>query len=342
MSLLNRIPPIVQQQLLDANSLVPVETCSGGLSGAGVVRCVDSKGQQYCLRQWASEHPTRERLRLIHFGMQVVAAQYDFVPRLIPLETGATAFYVGERAWELTTWLDGHADYLENPTPARLEAAVTAVAKVHNCWADASETPLLPRVGPSPAMLQRQQRLQWWLLNSELRQRVATSLQELTDDKRAWFSKLALQSIDMLAAIGHDVLRAVTALVADPVVQHFVMRDLWSEHVLFDGDTVTGLIDFGAARIDESAADVARLLGSLEPTSSEARERATKRYFDAIGHTMGRDAEERFLERVQTLDRANCLLSALQWLEWTVLQPRSFHASDAFIANRWETFLDRL
>src|SRR5262249_47353632 len=41
------------------------------------------------------------------------------------------------------------------------------------------------------------------------------------------------------------------------------IRDIWHDHVLFEGERVSGLIDFGAMAIDCVAADIARLLGSL-------------------------------------------------------------------------------
>lgn len=45
------------------------------------------------------------------------------------------------------------------------------------------------------------------------------------------------------------------------------IRDIWHDHVLFDGDRVTGLIDFGAMQIDTPATDIARLVGSLQSYS---------------------------------------------------------------------------
>ena len=37
------------------------------------------------------------------------------------------------------------------------------------------------------------------------------------------------------------------------------------DHVLFDGDRVTGIIDFAAAKVDHVAADLARLFGESDP-----------------------------------------------------------------------------
>ena len=45
--------------------------------------------------------------------------------------------------------------------------------------------------------------------------------------------------------------------------------DVWHDHVLFDGDRVTGLVDYGAVKIDHPAVDVARLLGSLVGDDAE-------------------------------------------------------------------------
>ncbi|GAB5405269.1 MAG: hypothetical protein Aurels2KO_35000 [Aureliella sp.] len=248
----------------------------------------------------------------------------------------------GEYRWELASWMPGKADYLQNPSPERLKAAAEAIAKVHECWFAAQQPVLAARVGPSKAMQERQQRLHWWRSCADWQHRIAEGLRRLPASKREIFSILAVRSMEILAATGSELSRGVDTLVAKPVVQHFVMRDLWSDHVLFEGDTVSGLIDFGAARIDEPAVDLARLLGSLEPESEEARMQAVEWYCSARQPSWQQSQRESFGERVQVLDRVGCMLSALQWLQWIVLQPREFRASDDFIATRWRAFLDRL
>ncbi len=48
------------------------------------------------------------------------------------------------------------------------------------------------------------------------------------------------------------------------------IRDVWHDHVLFVGDDVSGLVDFGAMQPDSVAADIARLLGSLAGDDRQA------------------------------------------------------------------------
>src|SRR5207302_7945298 len=45
--------------------------------------------------------------------------------------------------------------------------------------------------------------------------------------------------------------------------------DIWHDHVLFSGDAVTGIIDYGSVRHDHPAVDLARLLGSLAGDDAE-------------------------------------------------------------------------
>lgn len=46
--------------------------------------------------------------------------------------------------------------------------------------------------------------------------------------------------------------------------------DVHRDHVLYSGDEVTGLIDYGAVKLDSPAVDLARLFGENEATLAEA------------------------------------------------------------------------
>jgi len=79
---------------------------------------------------------------------------------------------------------------------------------------------------------------------------------------------------------------------------------------------VTGLIDFGALRIDTPLADIARLVGSLAGDDQAARQFALESY-DSLRPLSRQDRE-----LIDLLDRANVVLSGLNWLRWLYLERR--------------------
>src|SRR5690606_5799306 len=108
-------------------------------------------------------------------------------------------------------------------------------------------------------------------------------------------SRLAQQTLMHLAALGPELLQHLIHIQRTAVPLQFVLRDVWSDHILFTEDCVTGIIDFGAARVDEPATDVARLLGSLEPRDASRWLLGWEAYQAANPHVD--------LERVRLLDR---------------------------------------
>src|SRR5206468_3640782 len=54
--------------------------------------------------------------------------------------------------------------------------------------------------------------------------------------------------------------------------------DPWHDHVLFDGDRLTGIVDYGAAKVDHVSVDLARLLGSLVGDDADAWQRGLGAY----------------------------------------------------------------
>ena len=59
---------------------------------------------------------------------------------------------------------------------------------------------------------------------------------------------------------------------------HPCLGDVWAEHVLFEGNQITGLIDFGGMRYDHPAQDLARLLGSYTQGDVLRRQLALTQY----------------------------------------------------------------
>src|SRR5207237_8029256 len=78
---------------------------------------------------------------------------------------------------------------------------------------------------------------------------------------------------------------------------------VWHDHVLFTGDAVTGLVDYGSVKRDHVAVDLARMLGSLAGDDAGLRAAGLEAYH----RTAGLSAEGRAL--VDTLDRTGTVLS---------------------------------
>ena len=127
----------------------------------------------------------------------------------------------------------------------------------------------------------------------------------------------------------------LTPLVNVPLAIQPCLRDIWHDHVLFTGNEVTGIIDFGAVDIDTPATDIARLLGSLVGD-------------DAFGWRAGLDAyatirplaaEEE--TAVRALDASGTILAGCNWIRWICIDGRQFEDRSR-IRERFERIISRL
>ncbi len=112
------------------------------------------------------------------------------------------------------------------------------------------------------------------------------------------------------------------------------IRDIWHDHVLFTGDRVSGLVDFGSLQPDNVATDIARLLGSLIGDDLAAWELGLAAY-ESLRPLSD---DERWL--VPVFDRTTVLMGGLQWLEWIYLEHKAF-ADRAAIEARLDQAIER-
>ena len=298
---------------------------AGGWSGSRLWRLKDVSGCELCLRRWPAEHPTVERLRMIHAVLGLVAFELPIVA--VPLRTtdGKTFIEQGGNLWELTTWRPGAADYHANPSRVRLAGAMRALAQFHGLAARYNR-----RLAVAPTILDRQKR--WKGLQEKGLSIVEKSLRMPLDqeiDKRAGrllaLSSKALESTGVI-----QLLAAAPELWLQPAI-----RDIHHDHVLFTGDEVTGIIDFGAMRIDTPLADVARLVGSLVGDDREAREFALHVYSEM------QPLSEWDRGLVELLDETGLVLGACQWLVWLYAERRDM-GPEGPIVRRLDQILGRL
>jgi homoserine kinase type II len=113
------------------------------------------------------------------------------------------------------------------------------------------------------------------------------------------------------------------------------LRDARPEHLLFSGDRVTGLIDFGAMAIENVAADLARLLGDWVGPDTSVRAEALDAY------TAVRPLETVEIAMLDVFEDSSALLGAGHWVRWHFLEGRTFPGTSP-VAGGIERGLKRL
>jgi Ser/Thr protein kinase RdoA (MazF antagonist) len=111
--------------------------------------------------------------------------------------------------------------------------------------------------------------------------------------------------------------------------------DVWHDHVLFEGDAVTGLVDYGSVKRDHVSADLSRLLGSLVPDDPGL----TAAGLEAYLRLRPLSGQEQAL--VAALDETGTLLGAANWLRWLYHDGRRFEDRSA-VARRLAELVGRL
>lgn len=314
----------------------PIPLHSGGFSGAELWRIPATAGD-FVLRRWPDGQLNAGRLMFIH-GMLRHAARRGAPPVPVPVRSRAGATFVDYAGalWQLDPWLPGAAEVRRPPPVDRLTAACRALAGFHAAVVDfpAPER----REGSSPAVMQR---MQLWL---EARHRGIEELQqalevELNADSAVAQLRRRGQEFLQLFASARSRLEAAFGATIDSVVPlQPVIRDVTADHVLFTGDEVSGLIDFGSSAVDTPAVDLARLIGSFVGDDAALRDAALAAY-ETSGHGRSLTTCERQL--VVWLDTTGVWLSPYRWLRWIFVERRQF-ADEQAVVQRFDALMQRV
>ena len=100
------------------------------------------------------------------------------------------------------------------------------------------------------------------------------------------------------------------------------LRDARPEHFLFEGDRLSGLVDYGAMGVDSVAGDLARLLGEWSGGDPTARSEA----LDSYQVVRPLDPTEASLIRV--FESATALLIGERWVRWKYIEGSPFRRPD--------------
>ena len=277
-----------------------VEPIRGGWSGSRLWKVTDDAGREFCLRRWPTDHPTPQRLTFIHTILRRVAVHLLVVPAPVFSQSGATFQRHAGHLWELAPWMPGEADYHSHPTCGKLRSAMHTLARFHIAAADRES-----KVGSAPSWLDRQRQAND--LVSGGWQQIAAAIMQPFDPA---LDALAHRLLPLAREALQRDLAGRLATILPAVSLQPAIRDIHHDHVLFTGDEVTGIIDFGALRIDSPLADIARLVGSLVGDDREARQFALDTYAEL------RPLSETDRQVIGLLDETGLILAAFNWLRW--------------------------
>ncbi|MBI3407816.1 MAG: phosphotransferase [Planctomycetes bacterium] len=292
-----------------------------GFSGAQIWR-TDGLLGSLCLRMWPANTLGRT-LDNIHALLEAAASvNLEFVPKLIRTARGGSWLEIDEHIWELTTWRPGKSDFREKPTSARLKAACVALAQLHLAW-----DKMNPSHGPCPAVARRWTAWREWSALWESGWRPVF-------DEGDPVTPRASQAISRLERLTGSIPQLLEPWNATDLPVHACLCDIWHDHVLFTGDEVTGLIDYGSVKWDNAAVDLARLLGSLVG--------------DPPGWSVGieayrtcRELSPEETELAKALDRSGVILGVANWIRWLYHQKRPYEDREA-VAGRLAELVRRM
>ena len=279
---------------------------SHGFSGARVWRVARDE-QQFSLRRWPRSAGSPCRLGANLALQEHLAGDGLPVPKPILTSSGASIVYIDGQSWGLATWLPGRADYWHSPRPVKLQAALAALARVHDSAARIADggPKYQRRTTTSPALLKRINRLNEFVTGEFYQLETAVRRHGESSD-----ASLAREALSLIERTAPTQLEASWCWRQTALPLQWCLRDVWHDHILFTGDQVTGVIDFGAAAIDSPAGDVARLLGSLVGDDREGWRIGLEAY-SAV-----RPLSPLELDAMHFFDTSGTVLSAVNWLHW--------------------------
>lgn len=285
---------------------------AGGLSGSRLWR-YDAPNGPRVLRAWPAG-TTLDRVVRVHAWLRSTA-DLPFVARPIAASDGSTAIDRAGACWEVAPWLPGEPT-AGLPSLPRVRAGFEALARLHVRLSRADA-----RAGPSPGLAARRDELRTLLEGGF--DHLAAVLATRPDDP---FTADALAWLGLARRVAPGVLATASTAARLVLPLQPCLRDARPEHLLFTGDAVTGLVDFGAMDVETPAADLARLAGEWLPRG--ACDGLRSEGLAAYGRVRPALPDE--AAAAAAFEDLADVLIAERWIRWRFLEGRRFEDDRAF------------
>ncbi len=301
---------------------------AGGFSGASFWRLHAPCGR-LCLRRWPAEYPAESQLQFIHAVLSHAdRAGFHRLPLPYPCLDGKRHVRHGGHLWEVSPWMPGKADNHPVPTESRLRAAMATLAHFHAAVAGFPADRPARRLSPGIAVRRRQ--IGRW---------ISGELATLADSAASIAWPELASRVRRILVLVPPLLQEVGDLLHESADREVPLqpciRDVWRENLLWEGDQVRALIDFGAMGWENVAADVARLLGSMAGDDPHRWRVALAAYEEIRPLSPGE------ISLVKAFDVSTVLISGPNWIDWICRQHRTFENRQA-VLDRLDEILQRL
>ncbi len=235
----------------------------------------------------------------------LLAGDLGFIPAPIADRSGRTLQEHDGRFWELTPWMPGAAEAARPPAKDRVASAFAALAAFHQRLGEEW------REGVSPGLGHRHEAIVQLLRGGF--DALERAIQR-PDETR----QLAMQWLGLARAVAPELLDPLREAAGRVVSLQPCLRDARPEHFLFEGDRVSGLVNFGAMGVDCVAGDLARLMGEWLDGDISARAEALTAY----GQIRPLDVAEASL--IEAFASSSALLIGEHWIRWHYIDGRQF------------------
>jgi homoserine kinase type II len=296
---------------------------AGGQSGANFWRYRAGVGV-LLVRAWPHDGPPCAVLERVH-GWLRDTAELGFVPVPIATRDGRTLTEQRGRWWELTPWLAGKPDPEQPPSRERVKAAFSSLAAFHACLSRYASP------GPSNGLVARLKEVESLCQGGFAELGRALSTRPEDDQVVA----LAGKWLELAPSVASTVRVRLEQAASRVVDRQPCLRDARPDHFLFEGERVSGLVDFGAMGEDTVACDLARLSSEWLGDDRSLRGEGLNAYAST------RPLVEAEMELIPVFEESSALLIGGHWIRWYFLEGRRFEDPIAVLKGV-QKGLDRL